>query len=325
MESSWLCRDYQKGDEHSILMLYQEVNKREMLLSQWLWKFADVPFGHAIIKLMFDGNKLIGHYAVVPLNVQVGGVVVDAALSVNTMTHPDYEKRGIFSYLAEETYKKCRQQGLKFVYGFPNKNSYYGFTRKLGWQDLDGMTILEKELKVPAQTETSRWDAISPVDRFDERIDSLWGMVRADYSVIVSRTSKYLNWRFVEHPVEKYARFVIGGNNTSLLGYLVLKTYYSDQGIKGHIVDVLCSKDKDLVRNLIRYSEQHFMKIGITNLSCWASERSLYGEVLAEEGFKRKEFGIHFGVRAFDKRDKTLVSLAQKENWHLAMGDLDVV
>ena len=324
MKISWQCRDYQQGDEHKILALYQQVNKREMILPHWSWKFAQVPFGQALIKLMFDGDKLIGHYSIVPMNVQIKKTVVEAALSVNTMTHPDYEKQGIFSYLAEEVYEKCRQQGFKFVYGFPNENSYYGFTKKLGWTDLGRMTILEKDLRVRAQREIQVVDTIHPVESFDERIDVLWETVRSDYNVIVPRTSEYLNWRFVDHPVEKYAMFVIEDGSLGVSGYLVLKTYAPGLEPKGHIVDMLCIDDKHLVRNLIRYSERYFIENGITNLSCWASEQSFYGKVLAGEGFKRQEFGVYFGVRTLDKKDETLRNVEQRDNWHLTMANLDV-
>ena len=118
MKDSWICRDYYPGDESQILTLYKEVNNEEMTLAYWTWKFAKNPSGKAVMKLMFDNNKLIGLYAVIPMNLQVQKKLVKSALSVNTMTHPDYERQGIFTRLAEEVYEKCQREDFKFVYGF---------------------------------------------------------------------------------------------------------------------------------------------------------------------------------------------------------------
>jgi hypothetical protein len=51
------------------------------------------------------------------------------------MTHPHHRKKGLFQKLAQMTYTLAAQQGIKFVFGFPNQDSYPGFI-KLNWQFL---------------------------------------------------------------------------------------------------------------------------------------------------------------------------------------------
>ncbi len=324
MKDSWICRDYQSGDESPILTLYKEVNNKEMTLAYWRWKFAKNPFGKAVMKLMFDDNKLIGLYAVIPMNVQVHKNLVKAALSVNTMTHPDYERQGIFTYLAEEVYEKCQREDFRFVYGFPNENSYYGFTRKLGWKDLGKMTALEKELGAQTAREKCKRDSIYSVEKLDERVNSLWNRTKDSYHVIVPRTEEFLNWRFAEHPAVKYAKFISQDGSNEILGYLVLKIYTEGDETKGHIVDMLCVNEEDIVKDFLSYSYNYFVERGVDDLSCWASEGSLYAQVLKQEGFIRKEFEVYFGVRAFDREDKLAGDVEQIDNWHLTMCDLDV-
>lgn len=325
MKDSWICRDYQGGDEYQILALYKEVNEREMTLADWTWKFAKNSFGQAVTKLMFDGNKLIGHYAVIPVKVQVQQTLVKAALSANTMTHPGYERQGIFSYLAEETYKTCQREGFGFVYGFPNQNSYYGFTRKLDWRDLGKITTLEKELGTQKIGEICNKDCIYPVEEFDERVNFLWNRVKDNHRVIVVRTKDFLNWRFAEHPAAKYSKFVFQDGSNEILGYLVLKTYARGGELEGHILDMLCINEKDIVKDLLRYSCNYFVERGgIGNLSCWASESSYYAQVLKQEGFIRKGFETYLGVRVFRREDELLKDVEQMGNWHLTMCDSDV-
>lgn len=324
MKDSWICRDYQHGDEHEILTLYKQVNEREMTLAHWKWKFAKNPFGKSVIKLMFDDGMLIGHYAVMPMDVQIQSKLVKAVLSVNTMTHPDYRGHGIFPYLGEETYRDCEQKGFKFVYGFPNRNIYRSRVEKLEWKGFGKMAALQKELGVQAAGEIGKRDSICPVEKFDERINSLWNRTKDSYHVTVARTEEFLNWRFAEHPTEKYAQFILQDDSKQILGYLVLKTYANGDEVKGHIVDMLCINEKDIVKDLIRYSQNYFVERGIKNLSCWASEESFYAQVLEREEFTRKEFNVYFGVRTFDKEDELLRNVEQLDNWHLTMCDLDV-
>ncbi len=324
MKDSWICRDYQRGDEYQILTLYKAVNKREMTLGHWTWKFAKNPFGESVIKLMFDDNKLVGHYAIIPMKVKVQNKVVKAALSVNTATHPDYERQGIFSYLAEETYKKCQQEGFGFVYGFPNSKIYQPRIKKVGWKGFGKMTALEKKLEVQMPREMQRRESIHPVEKFDERVNLLWNKTKKSYSVTVPRTQEFLNWRFAEHPTVEYSKFIFQGGSNEILGYLVLKTYTREDIIKGHIVDMLCINQQSIVKDLVNYSYNYFVEREIKNLSCWAPEGSFYAQVLEQEGFTRKEFEAYFGIRTFDKEDELIMNVEQFGNWHLTMCDLDV-
>jgi GNAT superfamily N-acetyltransferase len=323
MKDSWSCRDYQGSDEHQILTLYREVNKNDMAFRYWQWRYIESPFGTGIIKLLFDNDKLIGHYAVTPMDIQVSNNLVKAAFSLHTMTHPSFQKQGIFTFLAEEVYKKCQSKGFKFVYGFPNENSYHGFTTKLGWLGFGKINSLEKDIDVKAKR-TSKAENIYEIERFDDRVNTLWDRVKAGYRVIVPRTKDYLNWRFVEHPTVKYPKYIITAKGSEILGYMILKVYTKGEQVKGHIIDVLCVDDRDVVRKLLDCAYAYFVEKGIVNLSCWMSDNCFCAQILKEEGFVTREFETHFGVRTFNKEDKSLRVVEQFGNWHLTMGDSDV-
>jgi hypothetical protein len=72
------------------------------------------------------------YYGVFPSIVSVDGEHILAAQSGDTMTHSNHRRKGLFGILAEATFALARESGIKFIYGFPNKNSYPGFM-KLGW------------------------------------------------------------------------------------------------------------------------------------------------------------------------------------------------
>ncbi|MBK7149202.1 MAG: GNAT family N-acetyltransferase [Bacteroidetes bacterium] len=84
-----------------------------------------------------EEGKAAGFYGVFPCMVTYKGNQYLAAQSGDTMTHSQHTGKGLFTALATETYNYCKSIGVHFVFGFPNKNSYPGFTKKLGWIHFD--------------------------------------------------------------------------------------------------------------------------------------------------------------------------------------------
>jgi GNAT superfamily N-acetyltransferase len=321
MNGPWVSNDYRRDDEYRILKLYEEVNGRKMSLDYWRWRYTKSPFGRGIMKLVFVDNKLVGQYAVTPVSILVAGRLRRAVFSLHTMTHPDFQKQGIFTFLAEEVYRKCRSDGYGFVYGFPNENSYYGFTAKLGWIGFGKMSSLEKHLN---SNQPSNPENVYEITKFDDRVNVLWDRVKGDYRVIVPRTSDYLNWRFAEHPTVKYAMYVMEAASSELTGYAILKIYERGAEVRGHIIDMLSVNDERVIKGLLHAACNYLVDRGIDNVSCWIPDRCLSARILKSEGFIRKEFDVSFGVRLFEKDDESLKGIEQLDNWHLTMSDVDV-
>ena len=322
MKDALTCRDYQPGDERRIVGLFKQVFGRALNLAVWKWRFAENPFGEAIIKLAFDDEKLVGHYAVIPMSVQVENKLVKAVFSMTTMTHPDYSGRGIFTYLAGEVYRLCQERGHPFVYGFPNKNSYYGFTHKLGWSALGSMTALEKKLGSKTKKDSTA-KTVKQIGRFDNTVNSLWDKVKQEHTVIIPRTTAFLNWRFVENPDVGYVKYTIS-DNSQVLGYVVLKVYPTGDIMNGHIVDILSVPEEQVLKSLLGYSFDFLLERGICNISCWVPAGSFYDSILKEEGFIRIESESYFGVKIFDERDIQYRGVKHFPAWYLTMGDSDV-
>ena len=123
-------RGYQAGDEEKIYELFKMAFKKEIVPDFWKWRFLDNPFHkEPFIDLMWDGDTLAGHYAVSPIGMKVNGESVLTALSMTTMTNPNYGGQGIFPKLADSIYKKLTDVNVQYVWGFPNMNSHYSFIK----------------------------------------------------------------------------------------------------------------------------------------------------------------------------------------------------
>jgi hypothetical protein len=78
-------------------------------------------------------NLPAGYYGVFPIYCELNGQRILAAQSGDTMTNPNHQGKGLFTMLAKMTYELAQKEGINFVFGFPNKNSYPGFIKKLAW------------------------------------------------------------------------------------------------------------------------------------------------------------------------------------------------
>jgi hypothetical protein len=324
MDQHWTSRDYNNGDETHIIRLFNRVFSREISLSLWKWRFRENPDGKGIIKLMFDGDILIGHYAVIPMSVRVTGMSIKAALAMTSMTHPDYSGRGIFTSLAKEVWNVCQQQGFSFVYGFPNEAAHPVLTGRLGWEGIGKIVALRKILSgKPINLQTVA--EIKNVERFDKKVDLLWDEVKNEYPVSIPRIEKYLNWRFSRNPDIQYQKYIISEPLGRILGYVVLKEYIRGVVKKGHIVDMLSVPNDEVIRMLVRHSCVHFKYRQITDISGWFPAGSRYLRVMEEEGFKAGKSRQNFDVRMLnDDGNLARIVTGALTNWYLTMGDSDV-
>lgn len=97
------------------------------------WLYRENPAGTVVGFDAWEDGRLAAHYACVPASVRVAGAPRRALLSLNTATHPDFQGRGLFTRLAEQTYARGEALGHHLVYGVANANSTPGFLRKLGF------------------------------------------------------------------------------------------------------------------------------------------------------------------------------------------------
>ncbi|MBF0489160.1 MAG: GNAT family N-acetyltransferase [Candidatus Omnitrophica bacterium] len=125
----------------SIEGLFKECFGKEISKALWAWAYLENPLGSPLVSLCLDEDVLVGHYAVIPINLRSKNETIKACLSMTTMVKEEYRKHGIFVELAKQVYAKASQQGYKLVFGFPNKNSAPGFRKRLGWEIQSGRVV----------------------------------------------------------------------------------------------------------------------------------------------------------------------------------------
>jgi hypothetical protein len=84
-------------------------------------------------------DQPVAFYGVFPIEVRVDGKFVMVAQSGDTMVIEEHRKYGLFTLLANETYKLCKASNIAGVFGFPSPSSYPGFVKRLGWGHIENI------------------------------------------------------------------------------------------------------------------------------------------------------------------------------------------
>ena len=324
------------------------------------WQYVENPGGPAIIQLARDvaTGQLAGQYVVIPMRFKVKEATILGALSLNTLTRAIYSGQGIFTGLAKAVYQDCAEQGATFCYGFPNPNSYPGFTKKLGFTDLGNVPLLLRPLNTQAlvrkrfgsllaalalpfdlyykvkERSEERYDVYPLTDTHLCDMDAFWTKVRAKYPIMGIRDAAYIRWRYFDIPLRDYQVYGVRQEGSStLLGYIVGRCSEVDGMSCGMIVDFLVDPrhpgaGNQLVHRLLRFFVANNMDLaGSLMLSHTEEARILKAEgfLTCPKALEPQPFPVIY--RSFSPPlDPPLEDpFLDLKRWFLTMGDYDVI
>lgn len=139
------------------------------------WLYEENPDGAAIGVDAFLGDELAAHYIAVPRRYLIDGHEANGLLSLNTATHPNHQRRGLFKQLAGATYERGSRLGFRFVIGVANAQSVHGFVNSLGFDNLGQVRLALFRRPVPPSDELPhllktaawlRWRLSSPSGQY---------------------------------------------------------------------------------------------------------------------------------------------------------------
>jgi hypothetical protein len=332
---TWFPRVSGPQDSEAILTLFREAIQAPIEPDVWKWKYSDNPFGPSVVWVgadLADEKKLGGQYAVIPTDLIIGGTRVPAAQSVDTMTHPNYARQGMFTELARRTYATCAERGVQVVFGFPNDNSYPGFVKSLSFRNIGnvrflvrpsryerllsmrmpkilsrtlapllnlGTTLIYGALRATASSNNG-WRAVS-YDYSDPEINSRLDALAGHSEFGAHRTAAYLKWKFADRPDQKYVTTLIEKNG-ELMGLAVTKLRLG-QINKGYIgIVVARSPSPKLFRRIVAAAERDLVKRGADIVIAAFFESSPIISTLMKMGYFRTKRIMRVIVRILDPK-----------------------
>lgn len=312
-----ISKEYSFGDEYKIIQLFNEVFGKKMELKYWNWRYKKSE--QVYINTMWDDEELVGHYALFPIEVIYKNRAIKTGFSMTTMTSNRYKKLGIFKTLAENLYLSAFND-LKIIWGFPNNNSLHGFVKYLNWRHVFDINMLTIDLIITKIQSDSK--NIFEINEFSSEYNNLFSKVIDKYDFIVKRDENYLNWRFVDNPLNRYYILEYKEQNV-LKGYCVYKMYRDNQIYCGDIVDILALNEvvfKELVfQAILRIQKKQALYANI-----WMIDKE-FKSILYEIGFINSNNITHFGVC----KNNNIESIREIQNldinnYYLTMADSDV-
>lgn len=146
-----------------LVPLYKESFKKKYSVEYLLKKFNTRSFGAEYIGYVAicDG-QIVACYVLFPCIMLYNGQRILAAQSGDTMTHLQHRNKGLFKCLAEKTFELAGNKGIKFIFGFPNQESYHGFMKSLSWTKQEHMNLYKiKITTLPIARICQKNDALS--------------------------------------------------------------------------------------------------------------------------------------------------------------------
>lgn len=87
------------------------------------WLYFQNPQGKVLGYNAWKEEKLVAHYASIPIKMLRNGVREKSLLSLNSVTDLKFRRQGLFVTLAKETYKQALKIGYSSVIGVSNKQA----------------------------------------------------------------------------------------------------------------------------------------------------------------------------------------------------------
>ena len=124
--------------QEEICDLFKKVFAKEMNLEQFKEKFEKNIKGYSYHSLLLnDEDQIVGCYTCIPYEYNYFENKLLFGLSVDTMIQEEYRGSPFtLKKLANSVYDEMKNDGISFVFGFPNDNVYLVRKKILKWKDI---------------------------------------------------------------------------------------------------------------------------------------------------------------------------------------------
>ena len=177
------------------------------------WKYFHQYIRNNVEYGAFDGSRMVGHYANIPIPVRYGGLLVNAMLCIDMATHPSYRGLGLISRLSELVYRDVFCTPAVFSLGFSNSQGVRVDlnARSYGYKVIGAFRsygLIARREKSPVTL--TRISAISSVP-----------FSVPDGFISIHKSQEYLTWRYQDHPGSSYDIYEVSGESGK--GHVVLR------------------------------------------------------------------------------------------------------
>ncbi len=205
------ARAYEDDDLAGVLDLLRAALGETPILKRtpelFSWKHLDNPFGRSIIMVAEADDRIVGLRAFMRWELDHPSGRLRCVRAVDTATHPDYQRRGIFRLLTEHAVDLARADGVDLIFNTPNPQSGAGYL-SMGWQEVGHIGVLARPLAglLRRSPPTDGLPDVASVTNSPIITTAPAVTPRPSNQLRTPRTTDYLSWRFAQHPTARYVR-----------------------------------------------------------------------------------------------------------------------
>ncbi|MGH2572280.1 MAG: GNAT family N-acetyltransferase [Actinomycetota bacterium] len=298
------------------------------------WKHLANPFGPSFMWVAESEGEVVGLRAFMRWSFKADGQSISAVRAVDTATHPDHQRRGIFSLLTRESLEALREE-VALVFNTPNEKSLPGYL-KMGWLVVGTIrpsVRLRRPLRFvrhiralrdgeeptgprpPTEAEPAAHALVDGIT-----LSPLLEAAATEHAMLhTPRDLAYLRWRYGDAPLLDYRaiRLEEGGSTTGLALFRV-----RPRGVlwETAIADLIVRPgDQRTARRLLRAVAR---RARVDHLTCRFPVGSTAARAARRAGFLPAPAGAPFVVNPL--RDGLRPDPIDQASWALSLGDLEV-
>lgn len=292
-EEQFTIRPYRPADQPAVLAMWAEVFGKQLPEPLWRWKYVENPFGYRILLSVKDTGEILAFFGGIPYSANWDGRTTEIIQLMDIMSHPRYRGAGFFirTVLAFiESYTGIDKAPL--LYGFPGKQHFEIGEKYLQYSRLkDGAAYLVAGTGDGIGALSGSLFCVEPVSRVDESFDRLWEACRGDYPMSVIRDGRFLQWRFLDHPLNQYEIWRCWNSSKErLAGYAVTSVKDGDVVI----VDWLSAPEQQTVAGFLSRLKASYHERGIKRIVTWLPSGHRLSGMFRGAGFNAEPEPIGF-------------------------------
>lgn len=281
----------------------------------WAWKHVSNPFGPSLVFVAESHEgRIAGVRAMMRWRLATpSGHVLSCLRPVDTATHPDYARRGIFRRLTMTALDVAQAEGVHLVFNTPNDKSGPGYLR-MGWREVGQIGVLIR----PKVGRAIRPDAdqLPSIESWAPEATAVpaSSMIndRAPRGLRTPRSGGYATWRFLSHPSASYG-WVPDGVASGLIARAGARGGRSELVIS----EMVGSPRSTSIRSAARMSRARYLAGWFSNGSP-ERKAALKGGLLPAPGVKP----LHLIALSLSDLETDIHDLSA---WDLATSDLELL
>jgi N-acetylglutamate synthase-like GNAT family acetyltransferase len=276
------------------------------------WKHSQNPFGPSIVLVAEQGDRLAGVRAFMRWQlISPDGTALKCVRAVDTATHPDFHRRGVFRNLTMSAVEIAIDEGVDLIFNTPNMKSAPGYL-SMGWKEIGWTGAMVRPRFGRGLAATDRPLALADATPGIPAFEVPQFHDRAPRGLRTPRTPDYLSWRFCKHPFARY-----GISTTRDPGAIIVRPNVRNGRTETVLADILGSAQASEIRRVVRASRCRFVT---TWFSKGAPERrpAIAAGLLPVPGLRT----LRLIGRPLSDLDDRLLEMG---SWDLAVSDLELL